>query len=110
MTAPRVTRTAAEAPDWLQPGMAVETEDPTWIAYGHVTFAELWERVGIYLGDPPDKYSDIHQGDDWPVEHLYAVTFAKGGEDWIRWGSTEVSPGPVTADTPGAFPVTVVNL
>lgn len=100
--------TDPDAPKWLQPGTAVETEDPTWIGYGHVTFAELLERVAHDMGETPEEvrsWSDLDPDEELEVKHLHAVTFMKAGEEWIRWRGRDLEPVP--ADYPGAFPVTV---
>lgn len=73
-------------------------------AYGHVdpvTFAGAvddydTEVAGCVMG------VDSEPTDPEDVDHLYAVTVTGPPEWWMSWND-------VTAETPGAFPITVVT-
>ncbi|SFK32220.1 hypothetical protein [Cellulomonas sp. KH9] len=79
----------------------IEDEDGTYVyTHGHVdpeTFAAAVDdydrEVAGWLDDPCDADG---------VDHMYAVTLAGPPEWWMSWNG-------VTAETPGAFPITVVT-
>jgi hypothetical protein len=96
------------AEDFVAPGFTyrgvpvVEPEDGDCVfTHGHVDADLFVAAVHDYDSEFADPgAAEAHNPDD--VEHWWAVTIEPAPEWRIRWGG-------ITADTPGAFPVTVVE-
>jgi len=80
-----------------------EDENANWvIAFGHLDKTEYAHAVNAYdTGANGEPYLDGDQYTEEDVQHAHAVTITRPPEWWISLRN-------VTAETPGAFPVTVV--
>lgn len=80
----------------------VESEDATIMAYGHHDKAQFVKIVREYDGLCDPEWAETHAESD--VQHLWAVRTDDNGEHvwWIKWSG-------ITAETPNAFPVTVIR-
>lgn len=83
----------------------VESEDATIMAHGHLDKADFVCIVRQYddLCDP--GFAETHSESD--VSHLWAVRIEREGSDdadgwWLSWTG-------ITADTPDAFPLTMIQ-
>lgn len=80
----------------------MESEDATIMAHGHHDKAEFVKIVRTYddLNDP--KWAETHAESD--VEYHWAIRTDDNDEDgwWLSWND-------VTAETPNAFPITVIR-
>ncbi|WP_372595601.1 hypothetical protein, partial [Actinotalea sp.] len=84
----------------------VENEDATHVySYGHVDPQAMADAVNAWDQEMVGDFSmDWRTGAD-EVQHAYAVTIKGAGDPegwWMSWRD-------VTAETPGAFPISLVT-
>lgn len=83
---------------------AFESEEPTWICSGHVSYEELERRVCAYLGQP---VAEVRRQNDIPddlegfaVQHRYGIPEDRDGELWVEYADV---------DKQGAVPITTLD-
>ena len=83
----------------------IETDDAMIMAWGHRDADSLLDEVFAY--DTLLNPGKAERGDLRDIQHVWAVQVEEGGWDGEWWVCWSVDGEPVTADTPGAFPITV---